>query len=277
MSTKKTKDLGRKKKSSGRRDFTEREKSLLKLLIVFAVFVFFGYYGVLPGSKAYRDSKRQLESVKYIKNEYNRKSIRLDGLNSYKERLNEELYKEAGNFYSMMRSDEVDALITGIALKDGITISSLSVSADVVPASISRYQYYSGTISERDFDLMSSNFAVETAEEEAQRDKFDLSSEITSKVMDFSETVTQNLGADYSDLLSSISLEEEETVSEKTFDGVYVNHVTLVASCTEKEYMSFVNRVYADYPSVRIVKYDYDPKKDEIENFIIDLEVYMAG
>ncbi len=272
----KTYDLSKKKKKSNGREFTEREKSLLKLLIVFAVFVFFGYYGVIPGSKAYRESKRQLESVKYIKNEYQRKAMRLDALTSYKERLIDELHTEAGSFYSMMRSDEVDALVTGIAVKKGLFIDALSVSPDAVPASLTHYAYSSGTVAERDFDLMGSNFKVETAEEEAKRNQFDLSSEITNRVLDFSETVTQSLGADYSGLLSSIT-SEEEAVPEKTFDGVYVNHVSLVATCTEDEYTGFIDYVYANYPSIRIVQYEFDPAEGKLANFNVTLEVYMAG
>ncbi len=266
---------GEKKDKKLTRELSNREKRLLKLLILFAVFVFFGYYGVLPASKVFRDNKNKLESVKYVQNEYNRKSLRLNSLVSYKERLAEELTEASEGFYPMMQSYEVDRLITGIALDGGFDIQSLSVSPEAAPASLQMYQYSTDVFEPSDFDMINQTFTVETAEEEAARNQFDLSSEIKDKVLDFSATITENMGTDYSGLLNQLDGEEEEETG-PTFEGVYVNNVSLLATCSMSEYEKLVDKIYEEYPSIRIVDYAFQPNANEGE-FIIDLEVYMAG
>ncbi len=259
------------------RELTDREKRLLTLLVLFAVFVVFGYYGVLPGSKVFKESKNKLQSVEYVKNEYNRKSLKFNSLATYKEHLTEELKTESEEFYPMMESYEVDRLITGIAKKGGLSVTALSVSPYPSPASLTHYQF-SESVTETDkYDMIGQTFTVETAEEEAARDKFDLSSEIKSKVTDISASISEAMGTDYSGILSELDTKEEEAVT-VSFDGVYVNNVSLSANCSFEAYEKLIDKIYEEYPSIRIVSYEFSPEADNSKGeLMINLEVYMAG
>ncbi len=270
-------ESGEKKVKKNKRTLSDREKKLLNLLLIFSIIVVLGYYGVVPGSRVYFDAKKNLKSVTYVRDEYEKKASKITSLYDYMSRLKKKLLSESDVFYPAMTSDQTDALITGVALKCGLKIESLDVNPDAYPASLTAYQYAPVLDKTSDFDTKSGVFAVETAEEAAAKDKFALDSEIKNKVIDFSESVAEKLGDDYTDAYSLLkgSDEEDESIS---FEGVYVSKVNITASCSDEAYKKFVNTVYEKYPSIRIAGYDYT-KSDEGESgiFTIELEVYMAA
>lgn len=120
---------------------TERDKKLLVFLAIFVIVVGCGYWGIRPIINDILDINEEIEEQE---NDAYMNSIKITELPVYEmdnEEYEEEILAARTHFYPMMTSNEVDKLMTGMALSYNLYSYDLAIYISEGVANTEAYQY----------------------------------------------------------------------------------------------------------------------------------------
>lgn len=120
---------------------TERDKKLLIFLSMFVVVVCVGYWVLLPIVKSIHETDQQIEDAKMLKQENDMKINMLPILETDTNNLEVQIEEAKKDFYPMMTSDEVDKMMTGIALQYNLNAFDLDIYMPSEESSLEAYKY----------------------------------------------------------------------------------------------------------------------------------------
>lgn len=108
-------------------EITERDKKLLLFMAIFVIVLGFGFFVIRPLSQADAQLQIELESQQELMMETQQKLIMLPAMESSLEKTQEELEEAAKDFYPVMKSQEIDRLLTGIVVDKGLESRQLTI------------------------------------------------------------------------------------------------------------------------------------------------------
>lgn len=120
---------------------TERDKKLLIFLAVFCIVVGIGYWGIYPQIKAIGEINDQkiIEEDKMFADDM--KLSELMFLMDENEELEEQIIEAREHFYPAMTSDQIDKMLTGMALTYDLQAYDLDIVMPTNETSLEAYQY----------------------------------------------------------------------------------------------------------------------------------------
>lgn len=120
---------------------TERDKKLLIFLAVFCIVVGIGYWGIYPqirGISEIKDEKIKQEDKMFSDD---MKVAELMFLMDENKELEADIVEARSHFYPMMSSDQVDKMLTGMALDYNLQAYDLDIEMPNAEADLQAYQY----------------------------------------------------------------------------------------------------------------------------------------
>lgn len=108
-------------------EITERDKKLLLFMAVFIIVVVFGFFIIRPLAETDAALKDELVMQEDIQLRTQQKLMLLSSVEANVEKTEEELDAAAKEFYPVMKSQEIDKLLTEIVLKWGLDPKQLTI------------------------------------------------------------------------------------------------------------------------------------------------------
>jgi Tfp pilus assembly protein PilO len=108
-------------------EVTEQDKRLLSVLLALLVAAACIFLGIKPLHKANMEMEAKLESVKSEVEEKQRKIAGLAQIKSVNEELHQKLQTARESFYPKMESQEIDRILTGMAMECGLSIKRMEI------------------------------------------------------------------------------------------------------------------------------------------------------
>lgn len=122
-------------------ELTQRDKKLLVFLAVFVIVVCLGYWGIYPAITSIRNIDEEIVNQEEIK-ELNQAKINMLPIVKKDNEILEEKIEDAGkDFFKIMKSDEIDKLMTGMAITYSLHADSLDIQMPEDMAELEPYQY----------------------------------------------------------------------------------------------------------------------------------------
>lgn len=122
-------------------EMTQRDKKLLMYLGLFVVIVCFGYWGVRPLIKGITETDEAIIEAETEKEINELKILELPMLEMENEELEENIVKARQSFYPMMTADQIDKMMTGMALDYNLYAYDLSIAMPKEEARTESYKY----------------------------------------------------------------------------------------------------------------------------------------
>lgn len=120
-------------------EFTERDRKLLKVLLLFLTAALYFEAGILPLHRASRDLKVQMESVEAQARETQKKLAGLAQMISVYEDNQETLRTLQDAVYPMLESHEIDRILTSLAGRWHLSIRKLEIQMPENAAALPAY------------------------------------------------------------------------------------------------------------------------------------------
>ena len=108
-------------------EITERDKKLLLFMAFFVIVLGFGFFVIRPLSQADAELKIELENQQELMMETQQKLVMLPAMESSLVKTQEELEEAAKDFYPVMKSQEIDRLLTGIVVSKGLESRQMTI------------------------------------------------------------------------------------------------------------------------------------------------------
>lgn len=108
-------------------EITERDKKLLLFLSVFVIILGFGFFIIRPLSQADAQLQVELENQEELMLETQQKLAMLPAMEASLTKIEEELEEAAEDFYPVMKSQEIDRLLTGIVVDRGLEARQMTI------------------------------------------------------------------------------------------------------------------------------------------------------
>ena len=108
-------------------EVTERDKKLLLFMAVFVIVVVFGFFIIRPLAETDAALKDELVMQEDMQLRTQQKLMLLSSVEANVEKTEEELDAAAKEFYPVMKSQEIDKLLTEIVLKWGLDPKQLTI------------------------------------------------------------------------------------------------------------------------------------------------------
>lgn len=108
-------------------EITERDKKLLLFMAFFVIVLGFGFFVIRPLSQADAELKIELENQQELMMETQQKLVMLPAMESSLVKTQEELEEAAKDFYPVMKSQEIDRLLTGIVVGKGLESRQMTI------------------------------------------------------------------------------------------------------------------------------------------------------
>lgn len=108
-------------------EITDRDKKLLLFLAIFVIVVVFGFFIIRPLAETDAALKEELAVQEELQIRTQQKLMLLPSMQANVEKTEEELAAAAKDFYQVMKSQEIDKLLTGIALSWGLESRQLVI------------------------------------------------------------------------------------------------------------------------------------------------------
>lgn len=123
------------------KNISDKDKKLLVFMFIVVIVAVFGYWGVYPQIKAFNKLAPKIEAEE-LKAEVNQIKAAnaifvADIANDYAEQIE----KEKATFYPMMKSSEVDKMMTDLARESNLVVYDLNFSMPTSPSSREPYIY----------------------------------------------------------------------------------------------------------------------------------------
>lgn len=151
---------------------TERDKKLLIFLAVFCIVVGIGYWGIYPQIKAIgeiNDEMIKAEDKMFVDD---MKISELMFLMDENEELEEKIVEAREHFYPAMTSDQIDKMLTGMALSYNLQAYDLDIVMPSSETSLEAYQYSQKYLDDQYVEVEEVSM-TDSDEEDSDEDDFD--------------------------------------------------------------------------------------------------------
>lgn len=122
-------------------NMTESDKRLLTGMFLFVIIVAIGYWGILPQVKRYRALESKIEKEEDEKQLNQMKIANLGLIEMQAEEYEEKIAERKDEFYQIMKSSEVDKMMTEMATDNHLDIYELNFTMPSIPTERMAYQY----------------------------------------------------------------------------------------------------------------------------------------
>ncbi len=233
---------------------TERDKKLLRLVACLAIIVIFGMYLIRPAMKNHETLQNEYDAAEQKQQEYQTQIAALATIDDIIAQNEAALNTASEKYYKGdLETRQMDDIITGIALENGLFPQSLTLT-EAAPGAVSAY-------------------LVE--QEAAQTD----SSADTS-----SDAESTDSTADSTDDLTDDSTDDTSATLIQPVNYVYIGTATISAQGAVTQWLNFLDEVEHRYKGLRVTNFsiaDYDYVENNTQavstNLITGtLEIYMC-
>lgn len=210
---------------------TDRDKKLLYMLGFIVIIFLFVIIADRPLFRKIRATNAEIAKEQETHDTIELKLSRMELLNSYKEQINERVDKYVVRYYPMMDSTQIDNLLTGYVLGEGLRAVDLFINMPDDAVILPPYPY-----SEAAKELEDTGSAEGTSDpDQAQVEAF-----------------TNSLNSE-----GIVDVDESASMTESTaLSGVYAADVNLTAFGGEGKLKSLVDKLQKDQ-SLRVVSYQW--------------------
>ena len=122
-------------------NMSEKDKRLLLFMFLFVVVVGIGYWGIWPQIKAYRSLEKDIEKQEALKSVNEQKVANYVFVESQCDEYEASMTEDKEKFFDMMKSADVDKLLTMKALKHDLESFNLNINIDSRPSTRKAYRY----------------------------------------------------------------------------------------------------------------------------------------
>lgn len=230
---------------------TERDKKLLRVLAIFLILLGFVTLILMPALDKFDSLDAQAAELLTQKTAMEDKIISLPLYELEQEDLKTSFAEASGNYYPMMQSQEIDRLLTGIALGYALEVTELNITMPTEPAVMTPY-LYSGLQMQGEIE------ADIQAEGEAD------SSSLTAEEAAASET--ENAGADSGE--------------PKSASCIFAANATMGVEGSKENIQAFIDSLNYNTKSMLVTKYQMDTAEESTDeggghHLNISIAVYM--
>lgn len=121
-------------------EVTEKDKRLLSIMAALALAAVFLILGIIPLHKRNQDMKEMAEAIAADVEENKRKLITLAHVKSVEEENQKRLEEIQEGLYPMMESQEIDRILTEMALAYGLSVRKMEIQMPEGPSSLPAFQ-----------------------------------------------------------------------------------------------------------------------------------------
>ena len=122
-------------------NMTESDKRLLTGMLLFVIIVAIGYWGILPQVKRYRKLESKIEKEEDEKKLNQMKIANLGLIEMQAEEYEQKISERKDEFYQIMKSSEIDKMMTEMATDSDLDIYELNFTMPSSPTERMAYQY----------------------------------------------------------------------------------------------------------------------------------------
>lgn len=229
---------------------SEKDQKLVFFTVIFAILALGLYYGVRPALSSLAEIESQISDEEEQKSVNKIKVSTLPVLEMSQDEVGEKIKEKRKEFFDIMVSDQVDQMLTGMALSHKLQSYDMSIAMPGGPKQLSAYQY-----SELYKQLQREEEAVQTQEEE--EDDSDSSSGTTLEDVDEVE--------------QELEMPEESSSNSQNTD-VYAVEVTMKVGGSDENLQAFLNELINSEKRIFIKSYSWGEvdSLDKKENTVID-------
>ena len=248
---------------------TAKDKKLLIFLMVFVVLVAFLWLVLLPKLDLISAQSAELSEVSAAKEEI---QLHAAGLEQVKDKLESnqgELVDLTANFYPVMRTTEIDRLLTGMILEQGLEPKDLNISPVSAPATLSEYV---GSLAESKREEIGQE--AEPGEVAKQSDAAAVSEEALLKSEESQNTVGETLTETEAE-----DAKDKEEVESTALDLIYQSEISMTVNGVWEDMQALVDALFA-VEAIHVTHWQYAATGTDVvdgsSSMQIHLTVYMC-
>lgn len=230
-------------------NMTERDKRLLVGMLLFVIIVAVGYWGILPQYKRYKKLETKIEQEEEEQKLNKMKIANLAMIEMQAEEYEQKIAEKKDEFYQVMKSSEVDKMMTELASNRGLDIYELSFSMPGSPTERMAYQYSDLYNRQQDMKKEYESSLQEDSEKKKPDEKNDDEKDVDLK----SNTASNNSGS--ADLMTEMMGAEEGGYQPNT--DIYAVPVTMTVGGDLEDLHSFINDIIGIDKRVLLVGYSW--------------------
>lgn len=239
-------------------NMTERDKRLLVGMLLFVIIVAVGYWGILPQYKRYKKLETKIEQEEEEQKLNKMKIANLAMIDMQAEEYEQKIAEKKDEFYQVMKSSEVDKMMTEMASNRGLDIYELSFSMPSSPTERMAYQY--SDLYNRQQDMMREYNAASDEDSDLSKTESDDKGEDEKDVDLKSKTASNQSGS--ADLMTEMMGAEEGGYQPNT--DIYAVPVTMTVGGDLEDLHSFINDIIGIDKRVLLVGYSWGEFRDVI-------------
>lgn len=206
---------------------SDKDQKLIVFVIIFAIVALGLYYGVRPALKSMTEIKSEIEDEKENQSINKLKVAQLPMLEMTSGDTEEKIKEKRKEFFDMFTSDEVDRMLTGMALGHKLYSYDMDIVMPNGPRQLDAYQY--STL----YETLKYAEAYEKTEKEKQQEEEAAASKKNSTTSELDE-IDAAMDEDSSDT---------EPDSKNTNTGVYSVEVKMTVGGSTEDLQAFLNEL----------------------------------
>lgn len=235
-------------------NMTENDKKLLTGMFLFVIIVAIGYWGILPQVKRYKALESKIEKEEDEKKLNQMKIANLGLIEMQAEEYEEKISERKDEFYQIMKSSEVDRMMTEMATDNHLDIYELKFTMPSSPSERMAYQYSSLYQRQKE---MKDNYK-ETEDDESDSKK----SSDKDDDDDSSSKKSKSLNKSTAEFMDEMMGEEEGGYQPNT--DIYAVPITMTVGGDLEDLDKFIDDIIAIDKKVLLVGYSWGEFRDVI-------------
>lgn len=239
-------------------NMTERDKKLLVGMFLFVIIVAIGYWGILPQYKRYKKLETKIEQEEEEQKLNKMKIANLALIDMQAEEYEEKIAEKKDEFYQVMKSSEVDKMMTELASNRGLDIYELSFSMPGSPTARMAYQY--SELYDRQQEMKKEYAKASDEDSDSSKSKSDDKEDEDDDSDLKSKTASNKSGT--ADLMNEMMGAEEGGYQPNT--DIYAVPVTMTVGGDLEDLHSFINDIIGIDKRVLLVGYSWGEFRDVI-------------
>lgn len=205
---------------------SDKDQKLIVFVIIFAIVALGLYYGVRPALKSMTEIKSEIEDEQENQSINKLKVAQLPMLEMTRGDTEEKIKEKRKEFFDMFTSDEVDRMLTGMALSHKLYSYDMNIIMPSSPRQLDAYQY--STL----YETLKYAEAFDKTEKEKQQEE---------EAAEKKKTTTSEL--DEIDEAMSEESSDTEGDSKYTNTGVYAVEVKMTVGGSSEDLQAFLNEL----------------------------------
>ena len=205
---------------------SDKDQKLIVFVIIFAIVALGLYYGVRPALKSMTEIKSEIEDEQENQSINKLKVAQLPMLEMTSGDTEEKIKEKRKEFFDMFTSDEVDRMLTGMALSHKLYSYDMNIIMPSSPRQLDAYQYSTLYETLKYAEAFDKTEKEKQQEEEAASNKKSTTSEL--------DEIDEAMQEDSSDT---------ETDSKYTNTGVYAVEVKMTVGGSSEDLQAFLNEL----------------------------------